>query len=188
MQSDLVDEVTLLAQACELFVRAKGGVWTPSDGEAVELAVGHAAYSVRLIDTPYLTKEEREVSDRGPMPKEPLEIKLGNCAVSLIDCIATGQKVAADGSIVLAPRLSSTSHGAIYLSDGEVLLTDLRAELIAQGLKAEYSASTGYSQLVVNGKIIVKKAQNSGRVNVEGPLCEDFYTVQAILYSQYIVL
>jgi hypothetical protein len=74
------------------------------------------------------------------------------------------------------------------VSDGEVLLTDLRAELIAQGMKAEYSAHSGYSQLVVNGKIVVKKDQDGGRMHVEGPLCEDFYTVRSFVCGQYVNL
>jgi hypothetical protein len=39
-------------------------------------------------------------------PVEPFEAKVGACTVSIMDCVATGQKVALDGSIVLAPRSS----------------------------------------------------------------------------------
>ena len=47
---------------------------------------------------------------------------------------------------------------------------------------------SGFSQLVVNGKVIVKKDQDSGRMNVEGPLCEDFFTVRAVVCGQYVSL
>jgi hypothetical protein len=135
---EVVDEVHLLAEAAESFATTNRDVQTPSDLETVELEVGHAAYSVRLIDTPYRTKEEKELNDEIPEAIELYEAKLGACSVSLLDYVATGQKVALDGSIVLAPRPTNSSHPAIYLSDGEVLLTDLRSELIAQGMKAEY--------------------------------------------------
>jgi hypothetical protein len=69
-----------------------------------------------------------------------------------------------------------------------VLLTDLRAEMTAQGMKAEYSAHAGYSKLLVNGKVVVTKAQDSGQIAVEGPLCEDFYTVRSVVCGQYITL
>ena len=79
-----------------------------------------------------------ESEEDPPEAVELHEAKLGPCTVSLIDYVATGQKVALDGSIVLAPRSISSSQPSIYISDGEVLLTDLCAELIAQGMKAEY--------------------------------------------------
>jgi hypothetical protein len=72
------------------------------------------------------------------------------------------------------------------LSDGDVLLTDLRTEVIAQGMKAEYSAHAGYSQLIVNGRIVVRKDQESGQINVEGPLCQDFFTVRRVVCGQYV--
>jgi cleavage and polyadenylation specificity factor subunit 2 len=193
------DEVRLLAEAAQSFVKGGKVVWTPSDGETVELDVGHSAFSVRLVDTPYRTAA-MIAADRAnniePEAIEPFETKLGLCNVSSVDFVATGQKVALDGSLVLAPRTPSLLDNeddvpSIYLSDGEILLTNLRAELIALGMKAEYSAHTGYSQLLINGKILVRKEQNldgPGRMQIEGPLCEDFYSVRAILYGQYIVL
>jgi len=172
----------------------EGSIFAPEDMEITQLSVGHAAYSVRLIDTPYISKEEKSAMDEEgeeeAQMQEPFEAKMGDCTVSILNCVATGQKVAADGSIVLAPRLAlkHARRPNIMLSDGEVLLTDLRSEIIAQGIKAEYSAHTGYSQLILNGKIIVRKDQASGKILVEGPLCQDFFTVRSIVCGQYATL
>lgn len=217
---EVVDEVKLLAEAAQSFATGQKEVFTPFDQDTVELEVGHAAYSVRLIDNPYRTREEKEQEEEPPEPIESYEAKLGACTASLLDYVATGQKVALDGSIVLAPRLSSSRPPSIYLSDGEVLLTDLRSELIAQGMKAEYryvelisrseclvvtrnemshsyaysyfislcSAHAGYTQLVVNGKVVVRKDQDSGRIYLEGPLCEDFFAVRSVVCGQYVTL
>jgi Cleavage and polyadenylation factor 2 C-terminal len=194
----VTDEVRLLAEAAQAFVKGSKAIWTPSDVETVQLDVGHSAYSVRLVDKPYRPADQMEIdsgANMAPELIESFEIKLGMCNVSLVDCVATGQKVALDGSIVLAPRMPSLSDnrsdGSIYLSDGEILLTDLRTELIALGMKAEYSSHTGYSQLLVNGKILLRKVQNQdgiGRMQIEGPLCEDFYIVRSILSGQYVSL
>ena len=62
------------------------------------------------------------------------------------------------------------------------------SEIIASGLKAQYSSHAGYSQLLVNGKVLVRKDNDSGSFNVEGPLCEDFYTVRAIVCGHYVTL
>ena len=187
----LVDEVTLLAEAARSYSTSDNDVPTPSDGESVQLDVGHAAYAARLVDTPYQSAKEKEASEEPPEPVEPFEAQLGSCSVSLLDMVATGQRVALDGSTVLAPKVSSdaSSEGpSFYLSEGELLLTDLRSELIAQGMKAEYSTQQGFSQLVVNGKVLVRKEQNTGRMHVEGPLCEDFYKVRGVVCGQYVVL
>merc|ERR1711957_222860 len=160
-------------------------------GEMTELSVGHAAYAVRLIDTPYMTAQEKErilAAGEEISNVEAYETKVGDCTVSLLDSVATGQRVAADGSIVLAPQsMSNRKRPNVMLSDGDVLLTDMRAEVIAQGMKAEYSAHAGYSQLVVNGRIVVRKEQD-GQINVEGPLCEDFYKVRSVVCGRYLVL
>lgn len=144
---EVQDEVTVLAEAAQTFaIDRTSQVQTPSDGETAELNVGHAAYSARLVDAPYQTREEKQHDAESgidpPEPVEPLEIKVGSCSVSLLDAVATGQRVALDGSIVLAPRTisrdSAMNHPSIYVSDGEVLVTNLRSELIAQGMKVEY--------------------------------------------------
>lgn len=133
-----IDEVRVLAEAAKSFLSEGLDVPMPSDTETVELEVGHAAYSVRLIATPFRSDNEMELDEEPPEPIELHEAKLGACTVSLLDYVATGQKVALDGSIVLAPRSVSSVQPSLYISDGEVLLTDLSAELIAQGMKAVY--------------------------------------------------
>lgn len=189
---NLVDEVSLLAEAARSFATGDKNVPTPSDGESVELNVGHSAYAARLIDIPYQTTDEKEASEFPPEAVERYEAQLGTCSVCLLDSVATGQKVAVDGSIVFAPRLPSSTGSSdspsIYLSDGDLLLTDLRTELIAQGMKAEYSTQQGFSQLVVNGHVLVRKEQSTGKLHVEGPFCEDFFTVRGVVCGQYVVL
>jgi len=211
----LVDEVEALADAAKGFVVSQQDpVLTPNDSQTAELRVGHHAYPARLVATPFRTKEERLVEEVVPDPIELVETKIGGCTVSMLDFVMTGQKVALDGSIVIAPKntlASSTSstksvsifeqerqRPPVYVSDGEVLLTDLRTELIAQhGMKADYSAHPDYSQLIVNGRIVVKKWSDNvaatddkkpGEIDVEGPLCEDFFTVRSVVCSQYVTL
>jgi len=206
----LVDEVRALADAAQGFVVSQTEpVRTPSDAETVELKVGHNAYPARLVATPFRTKEERQAEEVIPDPVELVETKIGPCTVSLLDFVMTGQKVALDGSIVIAPKNNqSRSNNAlpsslsvierelesppVYVSDGEVLLTELRTELIAQhGMKAEYSAHTGYSQLLVNSRVVVKKwsdGDKAGKIDIEGPLCEDFFAVRSVVCGQYVTL
>lgn len=186
------DEVSLFAEGAKLFMTGKKIIYTPTDRETIDLPVGHAAYSVRLIDLPYLSPEEKEASDTLPQPVELFESKLGQCTLSLVDYVATGQRVALDDSIVLAPRSSKPfdDSPSLLLSEGEIVLTDLLAEITASGMKADYSVKAGYTQLLINGKILVRKEHGDdwGKIRIEGPLCEDFYTVRSMLCGQYLTL
>jgi len=171
-------------------------VFAPSDGETQELNVGHATYPVRLIDSPYIKQmdaEGRNINEdnlseliNAGQLLEPFEAKMGDYTVSLADFVSTGQKVAGDGSIVLAPRPVSEyiHHPGVMISKGDILLTDLRTEIIAQGMKAEYS--TG--QLLINNKINVKKNHATQKLDIDGPLCEDFFTVRNMVCSLYVTL
>jgi len=208
----LKGEAQLLAETV-LDVTVSKQVFIPDNKETIELPIGHAAYSVRLIDTPYqvdameIEENDKEDADEEHLEKDEVsmlgmdEVKVGQYTVRFVDCVATGQTVAADGSLVLAPlatsrgkgRKAKSGHGIsgrphILLSDGEVLLTDLRSTMIAQGLKAEYSTHKGYQQLLVNGRVVVMKDQTSGKIHVEGPLCQDYFTVRSIVCAQYVTL
>jgi hypothetical protein len=118
----------------------------PKDGETVQLTVGHASYKVRLVDTPYLSKDAMDIAEKEVKAVEPYETKIGDCTVSLVDFVATGKKWAVDGSFVLAPSLhqSALKQPSLMLSTKEVLLTDLRAEVTALGMKAEYGCVCHY--------------------------------------------
>jgi len=180
-------EVASLVENMRSFLQPGSKILVPSDGETINLEVGHAAFSARLIANPFVEQEETTSRD-AIKHVEIHETKLGACSVSMLEHVATGQKVAVDGSIVFAPLVKRSTTPSIYISDGEVLLTDLRAEMIAKGMKAEYSTHGGFSQLVVNGKVVVKKEKESRKIGIEGPLCEDFFTVRNTVCGQYITL
>jgi hypothetical protein len=174
-----IDEVIQFAEKAKGYTTGSNSVLTPSNGEVAEISVGHAAFSARLVDMPF--------EDRQADPIEYVETKLGDCSVGIINNVATGEMSAVDGSLVLAPTTSRKKSSTIHLSDGEVLLPELRTELIATaGMKAEFKAGAGYSQLLVNNRILVRK--EGPRFLVEGPLCEDFYTVRSILAGQFLAL
>lgn len=173
------EEVFQFSEKAKGFTTGSRSVLTPSDGEFSELSVGHAAFAARLVDIPF--------EDKTAEPVEYVETKLGDCNVGIINNIATGEMSAIDGSLVLAPTVSRKKSPTIHLSDGEVLLTDLRTELIATaGMKAEYKGGTGFSQLLVNNRIVVRK--EGSRFLIEGPLCADFYTVRSIVTAQFLAL
>jgi cleavage and polyadenylation specificity factor subunit 2 len=177
-----VDPVTILASAFQ------GAGGTPSNDETLSLNVGYAAYDARLMTIPFRTKAEKAKEEAPPEPIEPHENKIGSCIVSLLDYVATGQKLKLDGSIVLAPKKSASKLPAVYVSEGDVQLTTIAEELTIHGMKPVYSSHDGYTQLLVNGIVIVRKMNDSGKINVEGPLCELFFDVRKMVLQKYVVL
>ena len=141
---------------------------------------------------------------------------MGGYTVSLVDVVATGQKVKDGGGVVFAPRgvesgarddegdseaEESAKQGGInkktvMLSVGDVLLPDLRSQFVARGMKVEYSTiKGGGQQLVVNGRIIIRKGDKlvegvggGANVMIEGPLCEDYFECRGVVYGQYVML
>jgi len=180
------EQVSKLVESSQPHV-SDGTILAPADGERVELQVGHAAYDVRILDVPYQKEAATEEVQDPPELVERHEQHLRTCSVSLVDAVATGQKVASDGAIVLAPRAKKRSHDTIMISEGEVLLTDLLGDLRAMGMKAEYSTHNGQAQLLVSGRILVQK-RSEGNLLVEGPLCEDYWKVRSAVRQQYVVL
>lgn len=176
--SSLADEVNLLAEAASSLTMSGKTVHTPSDGETIELPVGHAAYAARIIHPP--DSNTAAESSRG--------CNLGHCVIRRLDTVATGQRVANDGSTVLSPVSLSESGQFFYLSDGEVLLLDLRSDLIASGMKAEYSSHAGYTKLVVNGKVVVKRFSETALIEIGGPVSQDFFIVRSLVCGLFSTL
>jgi Cleavage and polyadenylation factor 2 C-terminal len=174
--SSLADEVALLAEAAASVATSGETVHTPSDGETIVVPIGHPAYAARIVHPSDSIAESSRVCN------------LGHCQIRRFDTLATGQKVALDGSTVLAPVSFCESGQFVYLSDGEVFLLDLRSDLIASGMKAEYSSRAGYTQLLVNGKVVVRKYSESALIEVDGPLCQDFFSVRSLVCALFSAL
>jgi len=64
---------------------------------------------------------------------------------------------------------------------GNVKLSALRKALGDKGISANFQGG----MLVCQNRIVVKTEGAEGQLVLEGPLCPDFYTVRAAIYSQY---
>ncbi len=71
-------------------------------------------------------------------------------------------------------------HPAIFVSFGDVQLTQLSTALRRAGMAVSFAAA----RIMVNEKISVSKDKD-GKLNLEGPLGDDFFAVRRIIYNQY---
>tara|TARA_B110000971_G_C19912326_1_gene455137 strand:+ start:789 stop:953 length:165 start_codon:yes stop_codon:yes gene_type:complete len=54
-------------------------------------------------------------------------------------------------------------------------------------MKAVFSTSEKFQQLIVNNMIVVRK-NLQGKISLEGPLSEDYYAVRSIIYKSFVML
>jgi len=76
------------------------------------------------------------------------------------------------------------SHPAVFV--GELKLSDLKQILTKAGFKTEFSGGV----LLCNQTVMIKKDGDgaNSRIKVEGILCDDYFKVRELVYSQYLIL
>lgn len=71
-------------------------------------------------------------------------------------------------------------HGGIFI--GDVKLSEVKQALAAAGVPSEFR---GGGRLVVGGSLTVRRDGPEGQLVMEGPLCDDYFKVRDVVYSQY---
>lgn len=64
---------------------------------------------------------------------------------------------------------------------GDVKLSALKKALGDAGISADFYAG----MLVCQSRVLVKSNGPAGQLLLEGPLCEDYYRVRDVMYTQY---
>ncbi len=91
------------------------------------------------------------------------------------------ERMEIDPVLDLLPPEQIREHPAIFL--GDVKLNDFKTVLQQQGFRTEFRRGV----LVVNGTVALRKEEKEGRsdIKIDGMLCEDYYKVRELLYSQF---
>nr|KAG5700899.1 hypothetical protein BaRGS_012306 [Batillaria attramentaria] len=78
------------------------------------------------------------------------------------------------------PPTQVPPHTAVFVNEPK--LSDFKMVLINAGIPCEFVAGV----LICNNVVAVRR--ESGRIQVEGTLCEDYFKVRELLYEQYAVI
>ena len=70
-------------------------------------------------------------------------------------------------------------HMTVFID--EVKLRDFKQVLTKAGIHAEFTGGV----LVCNNVVAVKKDAESGNMDIEGALCDEYYQIRELLYEQY---
>ncbi|WIA39617.1 hypothetical protein OEZ86_005699 [Tetradesmus obliquus] len=86
----------------------------------------------------------------------------------------------AAAAAVAAAAAAVGDHGGIFI--GDVKLSEVKQALAAVGVPSEFRPG---GRLVVGGSLVVRRDGPKGQLLMEGPLCEDYFKVRDVVYSQY---
>lgn len=86
----------------------------------------------------------------------------------------------AAAAAVAAAAAAVGDHGGIFI--GDVKLSEVKQALAAVGVPSEFRPG---GRLVVGGSLVVRRDGPEGQLLMEGPLCEDYFKVRDVVYSQY---
>lgn len=79
------------------------------------------------------------------------------------------------------PPARLSQHSTIFVN--ELKLSAFKQVLMKEGVQAEFSGGV----LLCNGTVQVKRSE-TGQIHLEGTVCEDYFKVRKLLYSQYAIL
>lgn len=164
------ESTAFMAEYCRAYVDDK--VFKPQTGDMVDATTENYIYQVRLKDSLVSTLQFSTTED----------------SVELAWLDAQTQ-LAEEGDIEQEqlPFLEAIEpeqmplHSAIFIN--ELKLSDFKQVLLNSGIQAEFSGGILYC----NDKVTVRRRE-TGRIHLEGTLCDDYFKVRDILYKQYIMI
>ncbi|XP_035684217.1 cleavage and polyadenylation specificity factor subunit 2-like [Branchiostoma floridae] len=96
-------------------------------------------------------------------------------------------KAAAEESRETVPTLEALpisqipGHEAVFINKPR--LSDIKQVLQKEGIQAEFSGG-----VLICNNVVALKRNESGRIGMEGCICEDYYKVRKLLYEQYAIV
>lgn len=90
-------------------------------------------------------------------------------------------------SMISVPTLESLpinqvqGHRAVFVNEPK--LSDFKVVLLQEGIQAEFAAGV----LICNNMVAVRRNE-AGRIQLEGALCDDYFKIRELLYSQYAIV
>ncbi|XP_004682096.1 PREDICTED: cleavage and polyadenylation specificity factor subunit 2 [Condylura cristata] len=144
---------------------------------------------VSKVDTGVIL-EEGELKDDGEdsemqvdAPSDPSVIAQQRAMKSLF---GDDEKEAGEESEIIPtleplPPHEVPGHQSVFMN--EPRLSDFKQVLLREGIQAEFVGGV----LVCNNQVAVRRTE-TGRIGLEGCLCQDFYRIRDLLYEQYAIV
>ncbi|KAI1286060.1 Cleavage and polyadenylation specificity factor subunit 2 [Halotydeus destructor] len=168
-------------------------LFTPKNGEVVDATTESHIYQVRLTDSlvtslsfskakggaelAWLEAELEMPEEESLLPKQ--EVAKGT-SQSIIEKSSQGGR---DLLPTLKPLDLNASSSHVTLFVNELKLSDFKQVLINSGVQAEFAGGVLYC----SDKVAVRRNE-TGRIHLEGTICEEYFKIRQLLYKQYAVV
>lgn len=164
------ESTAFMSEYCRAYVDEK--IFKPNTGDTVDATTESYIYQVKLKDSLvsslefFPTDDGVELAWVDAQTQLPEEDDINSETLPTLDLIEP-EKVAL--------------HDAIFIN--ELKLSDFKQILLNNGIQAEFSGGILYC----NDKVSVRRRE-TGRLHLEGILCEDYFKVRNLLYQQYVMI
>lgn len=151
-------------------------VFAPHKGESISIDLGPARSSI-MSDSLYKSIQMHPMLDVD-LGWVDAEMKFESRAAD-VDGSDEGK---GEYSIVLEERQGNTNdsgHGGVFI--GDVKLSQLKRALARINIGSEFHAGGLYCE----GDVLVKRQPEGGGLVIEGSLCDEYFRIRDIVYSQY---
>ncbi|RWS18002.1 cleavage and polyadenylation specificity factor subunit 2-like protein [Dinothrombium tinctorium] len=190
-----------LADYCKSVGAVSNKLFTPNLYETVDATTESHIYQVKLKDSLVSSLTFSQAKDGAELAWVEAEIEMpeeesllpqketNKLAVEYkpdIEMKEEGKKESTGGRELLPtlrplPPCQLPSHLTIFVN--ELKLSDFKQVLMKNGVQAEFSGGVLYC----NNQVAVRRNE-TGRIHLEGTLCEDYFKVRELLYQQYAVV
>lgn len=170
-------------------------VFAPRVGQVVDATTESHIYQVRLKDSLvsslrfHQSKDGAEIAwVEGEIEMPTEESLLGLDAKNDVQVLEPLSQESSAAGRELLPTLTSlpphkvAGHVTIFIN--ELKLSDFKHVLIRNGVQAEFSGGVLYCS---NQSVAIRRNE-AGRIQFEGTLCEDYFKIRDLLYTQYAIL
>lgn len=165
------ESTAYMSDYCRAYVDDK--IFTPDTGDTVDATTENYIYQVKLRDS-LVSSLEFATTDDG------VELAWVDAKTQIHD---DEDEIESEK----LPHLETIESDQVPLHDAlfinELKLSDFKQVLLNNGIQAEFSGGVLYC----NEKVAVRRKE-TGRIHLEGTLCDDYFKVRDLLYSQYVMI
>lgn len=180
------ESIEALKIYCRTTGAVQGKVFAPKLYEIVDATTESHIYQVKLKDSLVSSIEFARAKDAelawidGEIMMQELEkVVEKDIEIKETDEIESNQELIP--TLQSLPASLVPGHTTIFVN--ELKLSDFKQVLLRAGIHAEFSGGVLYC----NNTVAVRRNE-TGRINLEGCLSEDYYKVRELLYSQYAII
>lgn len=171
-----------VATHCRTNIGAR--TFTPRKGEVVDATTESHIYQVRLTEALVSKLNFQKGRDSevawidGQIATRTKQFEVDEAAAMDVDrVIPEPTRV-----LTLEPLDDPPAHQSVFLN--ELKLSDFKQILNKHNISSEFSGGV----LMCAGDRVMLKRVDTGRVTLEGCVCEEYYKIRELLYEQYAIL